>query len=112
MKNHDPVIRVIIVNDSIWYRTTLKELLETHESISVVGEAVNGIEALELILKLKPDVILMDLEMPLMDGMTALQHLMIHIPTPTLMFSRLTREGTARCFDALKGIFVAWVASG
>jgi len=46
--------------------------------------------------------VLMDFEMPIMDGMTALQHLMIHVPTPTIMFSRITKEGTARCFDALK----------
>lgn len=102
MVNDGQVIRVIIVDDSIRDRTHLRKLLETSEGIIVVGEAVNGIEALDLILKLKPDVILMDLEMPLMDGMTALQHLMIHVPTPTLMFSRLTAEGTARCFDALK----------
>ncbi len=53
-------------------------------------------------MKSKPDVIIMDMEMPLMDGMTALQHLMIHTPTPTIMFSSLTKEGTTRSFDALK----------
>lgn len=95
-------IKVVIADDSIRYRTILRKLLEGHPQIEVVGEAVNGIKALELIWEILPDVILMDLEMPLMDGMTALQHLMIHIPTPTIMFSRLTREGTARCFDALK----------
>ena len=95
-------VRVIIVDDSMAFRWTLRHLLEVSASISVVGEATNGIEALELIIRAKPDVILMDFEMPLMDGMTALQHLMIHTPTPTIMFSRLTREGTARCFDALK----------
>jgi len=95
-------VRVVIVDDSIQYRTILSRLLSGHRQIEVVGEAVNGIEALELILQVKPDVILMDFEMPLMDGMTALQHLMIHIPTPTIMFSRITQAGTARCFDALK----------
>ena len=95
-------IRVVIVDDSIQFRTVLCALLKDHPLIKVIGEAVNGIEALDLILKSKPDVILMDFEMPLMDGMTALQHLMIHVPTPTIMFSRLTKEGTARCFDALK----------
>ncbi|MDJ0622067.1 MAG: chemotaxis protein CheB [Desulfocapsaceae bacterium] len=95
-------IKVVIADDSIRYRTILKKLLENHPQIEVVGEAVNGIKALELVWDILPDVILMDLEMPIMDGMTALQHLMIHIPTPTIMFSRLTQEGTARCFDALK----------
>lgn len=95
-------VRVVIVDDSIQYRKILGKLLDDHPRIDVIGEAINGIEALDLIWKEKPDVILMDFEMPLMDGMTALQHLMIHIPTPTIMFSRLTQEGTARCFDALK----------
>lgn len=95
-------IKVVIADDSIRYRAILKQLLEGHPQIEIVGEAVNGINALELIWDILPDVILMDLEMPIMDGMTALQHLMIHVPTPTIMFSRLTQEGTARCFDALK----------
>ncbi|MEE4241531.1 MAG: chemotaxis protein CheB [Desulfopila sp.] len=98
MKN----IRVVIADDAIQYRAILSRLLHAEPRIQIVGEAVNGIEALELIWESKPDVVLMDFEMPIMDGMTALQHLMIHVPTPTIMFSRLTREGTARCFDALK----------
>ncbi len=98
----DDVVNVIIVDDSLAFRWTLRNLLADSSLIAVAGEASNGIEALELIIKAEPDVILMDFEMPLMDGMTALQHLMIHTPTPTIMFSRLTKEGTARCFDALK----------
>ncbi len=95
-------IRVVIADDAIQYRAILTRLLHSEPRITIIGEAVNGIQALELIWDLKPDVILMDFEMPVMDGMTALQHLMIHVPTPTIIFSRLTREGTARCFDALK----------
>jgi len=102
MSEKKEMIRVVIVDDSAQYRKILSTLLNQHPRLSVIGEAVNGIEALDLILRVEPDVILMDLEMPLLDGMTALQHLMIHIPTPTIMFSRLTAEGTARCFDALK----------
>ncbi len=62
-----------------------------------------------MILKTRPDVILLDMEMPLMDGMTALQHLMIHRPTPTIMFSSLTERGTARCFDTMKNGAVDFV---
>jgi len=102
MSKKTDMIRVVIVDDSAQYRKILSTVLNQHPRLTVIGEAVNGIEALELILRVEPDVLLMDLEMPLMDGMTALQHLMIHIPTPTIMFSRLTGEGTARCFDALK----------
>ena len=80
----------------------MADIFDDCEELMVVGEAQNGIEALDMVLKTKPDVILLDMEMPLMDGMTALQHLMIHRPTPTIMFSSLSERGTARCFDALK----------
>jgi two-component system chemotaxis response regulator CheB len=95
-------ISVLVVDDSLVFRRFLRDIFENVQGIEIIGEAKNGIEALDLILKSEPDVILMDLEMPLMDGMTALQHLMIHRPTPTIMFSSLTNEGTARCFDTLK----------
>jgi len=95
-------ISVLIVDDSLVFRRFLRDILESSADIEIVGEARDGIEALELVLKTSPDVILMDLEMPVMDGMTALQHLMIHRPTPTIIFSSLTSEGTARCFDTLK----------
>ncbi len=95
-------ISVLIVDDSPVFRRLLREILERAKSINITGEAANGIEALDLILKLSPDVIIMDMEMPLMDGMTSLQHLMTHKPTPTIMISSLTREGTARGFDAIK----------
>lgn len=96
------VVKVLVVDDSIVFRRLLRDLIEDFPEISIVAEAKNGIEALDQVLKSNPDVILMDLEMPLMDGMTALQHLMVHRPTPTIFFSSLTREGTARAFDALK----------
>ncbi len=95
-------ISLLIVDDSLVFRKFLGDIFDDCEDVDVVGEAENGIEALEMILKTKPDVILLDMEMPLMDGMTALQHLMIHRPTPTIMFSSLTERGTARCFDTMK----------
>ena len=95
-------ISILVVDDSLVFRRFLRDIFENVEGMEIVGEAKNGIEALDLVLKVKPDVILMDLEMPLMDGMTTLQHLMIHCPTPTIIFSSLTSEGTARCFDTLK----------
>ncbi|HBG21462.1 MAG TPA: hypothetical protein DDY32_19905 [Desulfobulbaceae bacterium] len=93
---------ILIVDDSLVFRRFLRDLLEDCPEFFIVGEAQNGIEALDILLKTQPSVILLDLEMPLMDGMTALQHLMIHLPTPTIMFSSLTEKGTARCFDTLK----------
>lgn len=102
-------IRVLIVDDSLVFRKFLEDMLGDCEAIIIVGEAKNGIDALDMVLKTRPDVILLDLEMPLMDGMTALQHLMIHRPTPTIMFSSLTEQGTARSFDTLKNGAVDFV---
>lgn len=95
-------ISILIVDDSLVFRRFLRDLFEDCQDIIIVGEAQNGIEALDMILKTNPSVILLDLEMPLMDGMTALQHLMIHRPTPTIMFSSLTEDGTPRSYDTLK----------
>lgn len=107
--NKSSVVSLLIVDDSLVFRKFLGDIFEECEGVIVVGEAQNGIEALDMVLKTKPDVILLDLEMPLMDGMTALQHLMIHRPTPTIMFSSLTEKGTARCFDTIKNGAVDFV---
>jgi two-component system, chemotaxis family, protein-glutamate methylesterase/glutaminase len=97
----DP-IKLLIVDDSWILRRVLRGTLSQRDDVKIVGEATNGVEALGMILQLLPDVILLDAEMPLMDGMMALQHLMIHTPTPTIMLSSLSKTGTPRCFDALK----------
>ncbi len=107
--NQNDQIRILVVDDSHSFRWVLRDIFEKIPELDVVGEASNGIEALDLLIKVKPDVIIMDMEMPLMDGMTALQHLMIHTPTPTIMFSSLTKEGTTRSFDALKNGAVDFV---
>lgn len=98
----DTYISVLIADDSIVFRRLIRDIFSDSPAIKISGEAKTGIEALDMVLKIRPDVILMDMEMPLMDGMTALQHLMIHCPTPTIMLSSLTPEGTTRSFDALK----------
>lgn len=103
-------VSVLIVDDSLVFRRFIGDIFAEFKNIHIVGEAQNGIEALDLVLKTSPDVILLDMEMPLMDGMTALQHLMIHRPIPTIMFSSLTEEGTARCFDTLKNGAVDFVS--
>jgi len=100
--NDSSIISVLVVDDSPVFRSFLRDIFDNYTDTAIVGEARNGIEALELVLKTDPDVILLDLEMPLMDGMTVLQHLMIHRPTPTIMLSSLTDAGTARCFDTMK----------
>jgi two-component system, chemotaxis family, protein-glutamate methylesterase/glutaminase len=102
-------VSLLIVDDSLVFRKFLGDIFDNCDELVVVGEAQNGIEALDMVLRTMPDVILLDMEMPLMDGMTALQHLMIHRPTPTIMFSSLTQRGTARCFDTLKNGAVDFV---
>lgn len=68
-------IRVMITDDHLIVREGLRLILETTEGIEIVGEASDGAECLHLVPKLKPDVILMDLQMPRMDGITAIGHL-------------------------------------
>ncbi len=94
--------RLLIVDDSPLVRKTIRDLFADEESVEVVGEAENGIEALYNVSHLKPDVITMDISMPGMDGLSALKHIMIKSPTPVVMLSSLTKEGAAITFDALR----------
>jgi len=94
--------RLLIVDDSPLVRKTLIDLFADEESVQVVGEAENGIEALYSVSRLRPDVITMDISMPGMDGLSALKHIMIKSPTPVVMLSSLTKEGAPITFDALR----------
>lgn len=93
---------VLIVDDSAFFRKRLCEILASVSEIEVVGTASNGREAVELAAKLHPDVITMDYEMPVMDGITAIRHIMKDNPCPILMFSSLTYEGARVTLDALE----------
>ena len=93
--------RVLIVDDSTFYRKRLTSFLEQDPSIQVVGHAANGIEAIEKAVELKPDVITMDVEMPIMDGISAVVKIMEKAPTAILMLSSLTHEGAQATLDAL-----------
>lgn len=94
-------IKVLVVDDSGFFRRRLTEILGSDPQIEVVGTANNGQEAIEKTLALKPDVITMDYEMPLMNGITAVREIMRRCPTPVLMFSSLTHEGARVTLDAL-----------
>jgi NarL family two-component system response regulator YdfI len=74
------MIRVMITDDHLIVREGLRLILETADDVEVVGEAVDGAECLELVSKLNPQVILMDLQMPRMDGITAIGHLRKDFP--------------------------------
>ncbi|HIZ49652.1 MAG TPA: chemotaxis response regulator protein-glutamate methylesterase [Candidatus Pseudomonas excrementavium] len=94
-------VKVLVVDDSGFFRRRVKEILEADPRIEVVGTATNGQEAVEQTLALHPDVITMDYEMPVMDGITAVRQIMQRQPTPVVMFSSLTYEGARVSLDAL-----------
>lgn len=94
-------VKVLVVDDSGFFRRRVTEILGGDPHIQVVGVASNGQEAIEKTLTLRPDVITMDYEMPVMDGITAVREIMKRAPTPVLMFSSLTYEGARVSLDAL-----------
>lgn len=94
-------IQVLVVDDSAFFRRRIKEILERSPDIRVVGFADNGRVAIEKAAELKPDVITMDYEMPLMDGISAVRAIMASRPTPIMMFSSLSFEGARVTLDAL-----------
>ena len=95
-------IRVLIVDDSPFMRRSLERLLAKMGGVQVVGVAADGIEAVKLALELRPDVITMDVEMPRMDGVTAVGEIMQSVPTPIVMVSTLTAAGTDTTLRALE----------
>jgi two-component system chemotaxis response regulator CheB len=103
MTSFSSPIRVLIVDDSFFMRKMLQDILaESKGAITVVDSAQNGMEAVEKTKKLRPDVITMDVEMPLMDGLAALEQIMAERPTPVVMLSSHTGEGTATTIRALE----------
>lgn len=97
----DP-LKVLVVDDSNMIRRVLCDIIKSDATKTVVAEAANGKEALDLLRASNPDVITLDINMPVMDGLTTLKHIMINNPTPTVMISALTQEGASETFDALK----------
>ena len=95
-------IRVVIVDDSAFMRKSLSMMLEGDDSISIIGTARDGIEGYELVKKEKPDIVTLDIEMPRMDGLTALKKIMKDCPTSVLMVSSLTTEGADATLKALE----------
>ncbi|PQJ39686.1 chemotaxis response regulator protein-glutamate methylesterase [Vibrio campbellii] len=94
-------IKVLVVDDSSFFRRRVSEIINSESRLEVIDVAVNGKEAVEKAKTLKPDVITMDIEMPVMDGITAVREIMAASPTPILMFSSLTHDGAKATLDAL-----------
>lgn len=96
-------IRVLIVDDSALMRRALKEIIMTDSSLEVVGTARDGQDAIEKVHDLNPDVVTMDINMPVMDGLTSMQHILSDYPEmPVLMVSSITEEGALTTFEALE----------
>lgn len=96
-------IKVVIVDDSAFMRKAIENMLSGEEDIEIVGTGKNGEEAVELAATLKPDVMTLDIEMPKMDGLTALQKIMASPrPVPIIMVSSLTQEGANTTLKALE----------
>ncbi len=94
-------IRVLVVDDSGFFRRRVSEILGSDPRLEVVGTAIHGREAVEKTVELRPDVITMDIEMPVMDGISAVRQIMAKYPRPILMFSSLTTDGAQATLDAL-----------
>lgn len=95
------MIKVLVVDDSLVMRKTISRMLSKDKAIEVVGTAVDGRDALEKVESLKPDVITMDVEMPVMNGIEALKKIMEKDPVPVIIMSALTREGAEITMEAL-----------
>lgn len=93
-------IKVLIVDDSAFMRKLIQDFLSEHPSITVVGTARNGEDALRKINKLSPDVITLDIEMPIMNGLQALEKIMKEHPVPVVMLSSTTQEGADNTIQA------------
>ncbi|MCF6282288.1 MAG: response regulator [Candidatus Polarisedimenticolaceae bacterium] len=94
-------IKVLVVDDASFMVKALNDILTSDPEIEVVGSARNGRDALEKIVELKPDVITLDVDMPVMDGISAIRHIMIKCPVPIVMLSSLYSHGDIT-FDALR----------
>src|SRR5919107_1332399 len=94
------MIRVLVIDDSAYNRVTLTRMLESESHIEVVATAVNGEDGIKQVMKHRPDVITLDLEMPIMDGFAFLRWLMVNLPTAVIAVS--SRASDRSVFKALE----------
>ncbi|MBI5896177.1 MAG: response regulator, partial [Desulfobacterales bacterium] len=97
----DEPIKVLIVDDALFMRKAISEILQSDNRLNVVGTARDGLDGLEKIKALNPHVVTLDIDMPRMDGLAAVRHLMIESPVPVVVLSSLFSDG-AVTFEALR----------
>ena len=95
------MIRVLIADDSAFMRKVLSDLFKSQSDFEVVGTAVNGQDTIEKVKKLQPDILTLDVVMPIMEGLTALGIIMEQCPLPVIMISSATQKGTNETIRAL-----------
>ncbi|MCK4840091.1 MAG: chemotaxis protein CheB [Desulfobulbaceae bacterium] len=94
-------IKVLVVDDATFMVKAVSDILESDPMVEVIGTAKNGLEGLEKVKELQPDVITLDMDMPVMDGIRAIRHIMIEAPVPIVVLSSLYNDGSIT-FEALR----------
>lgn len=94
-------MRILIADDHVLFRQDLKAILETRPGFDIVGEAEDGKQAVALALQLRPDVVLMDLAMPVLDGLAATRHLLTHAPEVRVIILTAS-EDDQHLFEAIR----------
>jgi len=103
MTGFPPKLRVLVVDDSAFMRQIIAGIINACSDMEVVATARNGQEAVSKTRELRPDLITLDIEMPMMDGLVALAEIMTTCPTPVVMVSSLTVKGASLTLQALEG---------
>jgi two-component system chemotaxis response regulator CheB len=94
-------LKVLVVDDATFMRKALAQILGLDPEIEVTDSAKNGLEALDKIKSLRPDIVTLDIDMPIMDGLSAIRHIMIEMPIPIVVLSSLIHDGSVT-FEALR----------
>jgi two-component system chemotaxis response regulator CheB len=102
MITNDKKIKVLIVDDSAFIRNILADILNSNPGLKVIGQAINGRMAINMLKLMEPDVITLDVEMPFMNGLETLQEIKKIRPIPTIMLSSLTAAGAEVTIQALE----------
>jgi len=102
--------KALVVDDSAFMRKLISDFLSGHPEIEVIGTARNGKEAVEKVMSLKPDVVTMDIEMPIMNGLEALKEIMTYHPVPVVMLSSTTKVGAENTMLAMEYGAIDFVA--
>ena len=101
-------IKVVVADDSAFLRKSITDILSEEKTVTIVDTAVNGIEAVEKVNKHRPDVLVLDLIMPEMDGLEAFKRIMDDYPVPTIILSAINPQNMDASVQALCAIDNEW----